>query len=160
MYISKYWGNYIGDTDDSLNIIEYFADRKKEEISLGEIFSDFGIDKLNGDFKDTEEALMFSHSEGIEVVFYFAVDIIIDLAALLLECKVNGSVRLSDLFEYIEQDCTVKITGTPEEYELINKALKDFIAAPGEYDLSEFSSEEDLSEMAEICEELRKELFE
>ena len=40
MYIAdKYWNNYIGDTDDSMTLVEYLADRQKEEISLGEIFS-------------------------------------------------------------------------------------------------------------------------
>ena len=36
MYINKYWGNYIGDTDDSLNLVAFLEDQKKEEIALRE----------------------------------------------------------------------------------------------------------------------------
>lgn len=36
----------------------------------------------------------------------------------------------------------------------------DFSATPLSYDLCEMVSEEDMLEMAEICEELRKELYE
>ena len=58
MYIAdKYWNNYIGDTDDSLTLVEYLADKRKEEISLAEIFSDLGLDKLNGNFCQHDEPL-------------------------------------------------------------------------------------------------------
>ena len=29
MYIEKYWGNYIGGTDDSLTPLDYLADKQK-----------------------------------------------------------------------------------------------------------------------------------
>ncbi len=29
MYIEKYWGSYIGETDDSLNLIAFLEDQKK-----------------------------------------------------------------------------------------------------------------------------------
>ena len=168
MYIeNKYWNNYIGDTDDSLTLVEYLADKHKEEISLGEIFSDIGLDKLNGDFRQHDEPLtvvlknMPSDYEEPYVEFYYAVDIITDLAALLLECKVSGCVNLSELAGYaLETEVpAVCITATPEEHEWMNKALADFVSAPLEYDLSEMCPEEDMLEMAELCEELRKELY-
>ena len=35
MYISnKYWNNYIGDSDDSLTLVEYLADKQIEIIWL------------------------------------------------------------------------------------------------------------------------------
>ena len=42
----------------------------------------------------------------------------------------------------------------------MNKALMDFVAEPLSYDLREMVSEEEMHEMSEICEELRKELYE
>ena len=36
----------------------------------------------------------------------------------------------------------------------------DFVSAPLDYDLSELCPKEDMLEMAEICENLRKELYE
>ena len=38
MYIKKYWGNFIGGSDDSLNLVAFLEDQKKEEIPLSKIF--------------------------------------------------------------------------------------------------------------------------
>ena len=40
MYIKKYWGNFIGGSDDSLNLVAFLEDQKQEEIPLSEIFQD------------------------------------------------------------------------------------------------------------------------
>ncbi|MCH5265824.1 MAG: hypothetical protein J1F02_07980 [Lachnospiraceae bacterium] len=169
MYIeNKYWNNYIGDTDDSLTLVEYLADKHREEISLGEICSDIGLDKLNGDFRQHEEPLtvvlknMESDYEEPYIEFYYAIDLITDLAALLLECKVSGSVNLCELAGYDLETAVpdIRITATSEEHERMNKALADFVSAPLDYDLSEMCPEEDMLEMAELCEKLRKELYE
>lgn len=160
MYISKYWGEYIGGTDDSLTLVAYLEGKQKEEIPLGEIFSDTGLDKLNGSFQKTDTFLEVVDLEEYEMEFHYAIDLLTDLAALLLECKMNGCVNLYDLDEDVEPDCVVRITATPEEHELINKTLMDFSATPLAYDLSEMVPEEDMIEMAAICEALRKELYE
>ena len=168
MYIAnKYWNNYIGDTDDSLTLVAYLADKNKEEISLGEIFSDIGLDKLNGDFREHDVPLtvvltnMESDFEDTYIEFYYAIDLITDLAALLLECKMNGSINLCELFgDDLETNVSnVYITATPEEHKLINKILTNFVSAPLDYDLSEMCPEEDMLEMARICGELKKELY-
>lgn len=168
MYIAdKYWNNYIGDTDDSLTLIEYLADKNKEEISFGEIFSDIGLNKLNGDFREHDDPLTVilknteSDYEEPYVEFYYAIDLIMDLAAILLECKMSGSVNLHELFGAgLETAVTdIRVTATPEEHELINKILADFISAPLTYDLSEMCPEEEMLEIAEVCEKLRKELY-
>lgn len=160
MYIKKYWGNYIGDTDDSLTFVAYLAEKQKKEISLNEIFSDFGLDKLQGDFRKPDISLVFVDSQGWEKDISFAIDLITDIAALLLECKVNGYINLLELDEDIEADVPdVCITATPEEHKQIDKVFTDFIAAPLEYDLSEMMPKEDIIEMTIVCKELRKELY-
>ena len=93
MYIKKYWGNFIGGSDDSLNLVAFLEDQKKEEIPLSEIFAKIGLDKQNWDFRQTMEYLEFTHSSGVEMDFHFAIDVVIDLAAILLECSVSGSVN-------------------------------------------------------------------
>ncbi len=103
---------------------------------------------------------MFVDSQGWEKDISFAIDLITDIAALLLECKVNGYVNLLELDEDIEADVPdVCITATPEEHKQIDKVLTDFIAAPLEYDLSEMMPKEDIIEMTIVCKELRKELY-
>lgn len=81
------------------------------------------------------------------------------LAALLLECKVNGNVNLQELDE-MNDDFAMKLTATEQEHAMINDALKDFAANASEYDIAEMMMEDELQEMAEGCEKLRKELYE
>ena len=160
MYIKKYWGNFIGGSDDSLNLVAFLEDQKQEEIPLSEIFSKIGLDKQNWDFRQTVEYLEFTHSDGVEMDFHFAIDVVTDLAAILLECSVSGSVNLQDLDEYNTPARRVRITATPEEHDAMNKALADFVHAPLEYDLSEMMDNEEIQEMARDVEALRKELYE
>ncbi|WP_369517926.1 DUF2185 domain-containing protein [Intestinimonas butyriciproducens] len=160
MYIKKYWGNFIGGSDDSLNLVAFLEDQKKEEIPLGEIFAKIGLDKQNWDFRQTVEYLEFTHSDGVEMDFHFAIDVVTDLAAILLECSVSGSVNLQDLDEYNTPSRHIRITATPEEHDAMNKALADFAQNPLEYDLSEMMDDEEIQEMARDAEALRKELYE
>ena len=160
MYIDKYWDNYIGGSDDSLNLVAFLEDLKKEEISLSEIFAKIGLDKQNWDFHQTVEYLEFTHSDGVEMDFHFAIDVVTDLAAILLECSVNGSVNLQDLDEYNTPSRRIRITATPEEHDAMNKALADFAQNPLSYDLHEMMDDEEIREMAHHVEALRKELYE
>ena len=122
MYIKKYWGNFIGGSDDSLNLVVFLEDLKKEEIPLSEIFVKIGLDKQNWDFRQTVEYLEFTHSNGVEMDFHFAIDVVTDLAAILLECSVSGSVNLQDLDEYNTPARRIRITATPEEHDAMNKS--------------------------------------
>ena len=160
MYIKKYWGNFIGGSDDSLNLMAFLEDQKQEEIPLSEIFAKIGLDKQNWDFRQTVEYLEFTHSDGVEMDFHFAIDVVTDLAAILLECSVSGSVNLQDLDEYNTPARRIRITATPEEHEAMDKALADFVHAPLEYDLSEMMGEDEITDMAYQVEMLRKELYE
>lgn len=161
MYIeNNYWNHYIGDTDDSLTLVDYLADKGKEDISLREIFSDTGLDKLNWEFRQKDSWLEYKDKTGCEHEFYYAIDLITDLAALILECKMSGSVNLCELYGGdLDVASNVRITATQEEMEKMNIALADFVSEPLAYDLSEMCPEEDMQEMAKLCEELREELF-
>ena len=154
MYIDKYWGDYIGGSDDSMTLMEYFGG-KQGEIALGEIFSDIGLDKLGGNFRETDSLSV--EIDGFEAEFQYAISVIADLAVLLLECKKNGSVDLGELWEELEGQLT--LTATADENDIINSALKDFAESPISYDLAEMMDEDELQEMAELCEELRCELY-
>lgn len=156
MYIEKYWGNYIGGTDDSLTLLDYLIDKKKPEIFLSEIFADTGLNKLNWDFQ-TSADLGYTDSEGIEHDFYYAIDLVTDLAALMLECSVNGSVSLRELLDDENGDI-IRIIFTEEEKNAMNKTLSHFAKEPLTYDLHEMVPDKDMQEMAQDCENLRKEL--
>ena len=160
MYIDKYWQNYIGGTDDSLNLVSFLEDQHKEEITLSEIFSKIGLDRQNWNFHKTVEYLEFTHSNGVEIDFHFAIDVITDLAAILLECYVNGFVNLNDLDNYNTPSRHIRIVATSEEHDALNNALKEFANDPFSYDLHELVDDKDMLEMAKDVEEIRKELYE
>ena len=160
MYIKKYWGNFIGGSDDSLNLVAFLENQKKEEIPLSEIFAKIGLDKQSWDFRQTVEYLEFTHSDGVEMDFHFAIDVVTDLAAILLECSVSGSVNLHDLDEYNTPSRRIRITATSEEHDAMNKALADFVQDPLSYDISEMMGEDEITDMAYQVEMLRKELYE
>ena len=160
MYIKKYWGNFIGGSDDSLNLVAFLEDQKKEEMPLSEIFAKIGLDKQNWNFRQTVGHLEFTHSNGVEMDFHFAIDVVTDLAAILLECSVSGGVDLHDLDEYNTPHRRIRITATPEEHDAMNKALADFAQNPLSYDLHEMMDDEEIREMARDIEALRKELYE
>ena len=160
MYIEKYWDEYIGGSDDSLNLVAFLEDQKKEEISLSEIFDKIGLNKLNWNFRQTVEYLGFTHSNGVETDFHFAIDVITDLAAILLECKVNKVVNLHELDEYDSPSRNIRIIVTPEEYNALDKVLSDFVQNPLEYDLSDMMGEDEIKDMAVEVNALRKELYE
>jgi len=157
MYIGKYWYNYIGGTDDSLTLADYLYDKGREELPLAEIFADTGLDKLNGNFH-TSPGLGYTDSEGMEHAFYYAIDLVTDLAALILESRRSGGFNLKDLFDGEERDRFVRITTTPEEDQALDRALADFFADPLSYDLHEMVDDEDMMALARDCEAVRKEL--
>lgn len=156
----KYWGNFIGGSDDSLNLVSFLEDQKKEEIALSEIFAKIGLDKQNWDFRQTVGYLEFTHSNGVEMDFHFGIDVVTDLATIMLECSVSGSVNLQELDEYNTPSRRIRITATPEEHDAMNKALEDFAENPLSYDLHELMDDVEIQEMAQDVEAIRKELYE
>lgn len=159
MYIEKYWGDYIGGSDDSLNLLVFLKDQKEDEITLSEIFSRIGLDRQNWNFRQTVNNLAFTHSNGIEIDFHFAIDLITDIATLLLECLVNDGINLYDLEEYDTPTRYIRIVAKSEEYKALDTVLMDFTNNPLSYDLSELIGEHEIKELAHQVEKVRKDLY-
>ena len=137
----------------------FLEDQKKEEIPLSEIFAKIGLDKQNWNFHQTVEYLEFTHSDGVEMDFHFAIDVVTDLAAILLECSVSGSVNLRDLDEYNTSSRRIRITATPEiQARRHGQGPGGLCPCPLEYDISEMMGEDEITDMASQVEMLRKEL--
>ena len=77
----------------------------------------------------------------------------------MLECKINDGVSLMQLLNE-EEGYVVRISSTPEEKTAIKKVLADFAKNPLAYDLNEMVPDDDMREMAQVCENLCKELCE
>ena len=111
------------------------------------------------DFRQTVKNLKFTNSIRLEIYFNYAIDIVTDLAAILLECENNGHVNIGELYgnEYEQKRC-IRVVATEKEYTAIKDALEDFVKNPKSYDLYEMIGD-DIIEMAEIVKELRQELL-
>lgn len=54
MYIeNKYWKTYIGDTDDSLNLITFLEEQGSNKISFSKILKKIGLHKQGKNFRKT-----------------------------------------------------------------------------------------------------------
>lgn len=79
---------------------------------------------------------------------------------MILECKINGSINLYELDSDLETEFpNTCIVATPDEMKKMNMVLTDFVSNPLAYDLVEMCTEEDMQELAIVCEGLRKELL-
>ena len=163
MYIKeKGWDEMIGGSEDSMTLGEYLADKGKSEIPLKEIFEDFGFNDPGMDFKTGEEPITVTFKSGLEPEIYYAIDVIIDLAAILLECRVNGKIDLSEFLgmDLDMENPNITITTSAAEEEIIKNVLTDFAEDPMGFSLSEMCDEEEMQELSTLCKELVKELFE
>ncbi len=77
----------------------------------------------------------------------------------MLECKINGGVSLTQLLKG-KEGSVVRISSTQEEKTAVIRVLTDFAKNPLAYDLNEMVPDDDMREMAQVCENLCKELCE
>lgn len=155
MYIKNYWGNYIGGTDDSLTLLDYLLDKQKSILTLDEIFQDTGLKNLKGNFC-TSPDLHYTDTKGMVYNFYYAIDLIGDLALLMLESASKGSIDLSELMD--SETDTLRLTFTETERLMMIEALTHFVKTPSAYDIHEVLSAEELQEMAKVYESVRQAL--
>lgn len=156
MSIEKYWGDYLGGTDDSLTLLDYLLDKQKNTLSLEEIFQDTGLKHLKGNFC-TSSKLYYTDTKGITYDFYYAIDLIGNLALLMLESMRKGTIALGELMD-TQTKGTLCLTFTEAERLMMIDALAHFSKRPTLYDIHEMLSDEELQEIAEVYESIRQEL--
>lgn len=162
MYIDSYWGDYIGGSDDSLTLTYYLAQKGQQLLPLSEIFADFGAKTIFEAPRTTTPPLSYTGPDGGMMALDYVIDLAGDLAALLLECRQNGSVDLAELDDTLELEegaGRISILPSPAEYEQLGRILADFAAAPEAYDIAEMLSPDELDEMAEVFGQLHRELY-
>lgn len=97
MYIDKWWNDSVGGTDDSMLLIDYFNEKNKKNVTFNEIVTDLHMDDVLGKQPVYEfERGFYYGSEDRHYDFDINADVIIDLAALLLQCLVEGSVTMNN----------------------------------------------------------------
>ncbi|MCQ2466844.1 MAG: imm68 putative immunity domain-containing protein [Clostridia bacterium] len=156
MFIQDYWENYVGVSDEAMCFVEYLEAMRKGEFTVTELFEETGLAALDGKFSETNLPIGVELGD-IEIDFPYAIDIVVVIAAIVLECRTNEVVNLNELNDNCN-DFNIKITATDEEYLMLTDALADFIEAPESYDLAEMMDEEELQEYADGIHEMLDEM--
>ncbi|GFZ92420.1 hypothetical protein GCM10008018_43480 [Paenibacillus marchantiophytorum] len=161
MYISKWWGDLIGGSDDSLALIDYLAQLELTNVTLNQILKDLGFDILlsEGDLKNGGNIGFDRRSTSgmFRVELDFACGALIDLSAIVLESLKSGYVDLHDLDE-ARQPCKLYINASEEDRNLLKDELNKFSRNPMSYDLAELVPSDDMRELAEKAKMIADEL--
>ncbi|WP_341277768.1 imm68 putative immunity domain-containing protein [Paenibacillus sp. FSL H8-0537] len=162
MYISKWWGDLIGGSDDSLALIDYLEQLDLTEVTLNQILKDLGFDILlsKGDLKNGGNIGFDRRSASgmFRVELDIACGALIDLSAIVLESLKSGYVDLHDLDE-ARQPCKLSIDASEQEINLIRDELNKFSGNPLSYDLAELVPADDMRELAEKAKMIADELL-
>ncbi len=154
LYIKKWWGNYVGGCDDSLLLLDYFGTQEQSNFKLSEILSDVHLNTLLKEDAVNGGDVYFSIDESQEPHFDMAIDVIIDLSAILLESIKNGKVDIKELDPNSEYSNFFSISTSKDDAMLLLSGLNKFINAPQEYELADFMDESELEELVGDCKEI------
>lgn len=166
LFIKKLWGkkyskdNYIGGTEDTLLLIDYFGKQTESKLSLHKILFDIHLYILlekgfvgNGD-------VYFTETEPHNTYFDTAINVVIDLSAILLENLKNSLVDMNLLDGDRKYSNKFTISTSQEDVRLLIKALDKFIVAPQDYELTEPLSEKSFQKLIADCKEISNSLNE
>lgn len=157
MYISKWWYDFIGGTDDSLTLLAYIKSTEKIDYNFGELLKDFHINSSVIEFYRGSPNVFYISDDGVEHNIYYAINLIQDLSVIVLESYKNGNVKLSDLTNE-DDEKVFKIFCSKADLNLIINILIDFAKSPLSYKVAEMIDENDMLEIASQCAEIAEEL--
>lgn len=162
MYISKWWGDLIGGSDDSLTLIDYLEQLDLTDVTLNQILRDIGFDILlaEGDLKNGGNIGFDRRSANgmFRVELDIACSALIDLSAIVLESLKSGYVDLHDLDE-ARQPHKLYIDASEETRSLLRDELNKFSRNPLSYDLAKLVPADDMRKLAEQAKMIADELL-
>lgn len=154
LYIKKWWGNYVDGCDDSLLLLDYFGKQTQSNLELSKILSDIHLDVLLKENSINGGDVYFCVEKTHEPQFDMAVDVVIDLSAILLESIKNGMVDIKHLDSSSKYSNSFSISASKDDAMLLLSGLNNFINTPQEYELAEFMDESELQELVNDCKEI------
>ena len=142
--LETYWAPHFGNTDEATALVSYLAQASGDPIEVHTLFGDLGLDGLSGNYTDTE-------IDGYGDAFL----LVAALSVLMAENKASGGVNLGELGGAAS---TIRLHVESKENTQINTALKYFALSPEDHAAADRFDEDDLSELANLSEELRGQL--
>ncbi|ANE03297.1 imm68 putative immunity domain-containing protein [Corynebacterium crudilactis] len=142
--LETYWAPHFGSTDEASALVSYLAQATSDPIEVHALFADLGLDRLSGNYTDTE-------LDGFGDAFL----VVAALSVLIAENKAAGAIDLGQLGGAQK---TVRLHMDSKENTQINTALKYFALSPEDHAAAERFDEDDLTELADLSEQLRGQL--
>lgn len=143
--VQTYWNPYFGRTPEAQALVGHIAGMDSGTVEVRTVFEDLGLDGLSGNYTDT----------GIDG-FGDAFLVVAALAVLIADTKSAGSTDLGDIGGPAGQRVTVHVDS--KENTQISTALKYFALSPEEHAAEARFDEDELTEVADLCEQLRRQL--
>lgn len=142
--LETYWAPHFGNTDEATALVSYLAQASGDPIEVHTLFGDLGLDGLSGNYTDTEV-------DGYGDAFL----LVAALSVLMAENKASGGVNLGEVGGAAS---TIRLHVESKENTQINTALKYFALSPEDHAAADRFDEDDLSELADLSEQLRGQL--
>ena len=142
--LETYWAPHFGNTDEATALVSYLAQASGDPIEVHTLFGDLGLDGLSGNYTATE-------IDGYGDAFL----LVAALSVLMAENKASGGVNLGELGG---ADKSIRLHVESKENTQINTALKYFALSPEDHAAADRFDEDELSELANLSEELRGQL--
>lgn len=142
--LETYWAPHFGNTVEAKALVSHLSSEERNPLEVHALFEDLGLDSLSGNYTDTD-------LEGFGDAFL----VVASLAVLMAENKAAGGV---DLNAVGGNSKTIKLHVDSKENTQINTALKYFALSPEDHSAAERIDEDELSDLANLCEQLRGQL--
>ncbi len=142
--LETYWAPHFGNTDEATALVSYLAQASGDPIEVHTLFGDLGLDGLSGNYTATE-------LDGYGDAFL----LVAALSVLMAENKATGGVNLGEVGGAAS---TIRLHVESKENTQINTALKYFALSPEDHAAADRFDEDELSELANLSEELRGQL--
>ncbi len=159
MFISKWWGNNIGGSDDSLLLMDYFGLKALNNFELKQIIKDIRLDtvQMQGSFQDGD--LFFKVNDDFEPHFHMSTSVLTDLSAIVLESLNRKQVSIKDLDTNSKYDKTFTIQADKEDIISIKNSLDYFIDNANTFEIAGFMSKADFGNFIVDCQSISTELL-
>lgn len=157
LYISAWWGNYVGGCDDSLLLLDYFKAKKSPELSLKNVLDDLNLTVALKSNDWENNALSWKANERFQPDFDLVASVVIDLSAIVLESIKSGKIDLNLLDSYNNGTFVLQID--TESLKLLLSGLSFFIES--KHPFCGFGYVMDLDQVEELiqdCKAIRDEL--
>jgi len=162
LVILRWWGGdgTLGQADDSLLLLDYFGTASARSLPLNIVLRDLHLwEPLEAQDLASADAYFVS-KPGFEPHFDIAVGMVLDLAAIVLECAVNDAVSFRALDPSSAYPGTIEVvtTGSADGLLLLLGGLDWFAVNPQSTELADLLSADELSASAQAAIEIAAEL--